>query len=1147
MSIDSAKITTHCFSHVGQRGENQDRFAILESPGDGSRLLVLADGLGGHTGGSLAAETVVATAERCWRSRCAGTAMAETAIATAPQSETAAGSETQTETESESFRPKASIDKSPEEFLKLLVRECHSAVRGAGWEHALDPHSTIAALLLQDGQAVSVHAGDSRVMQYSEGAFVDRTLDHSVAQLHALRGTITDDEIADHPDQNKLFAQVGGPTAPEPEIKHWDLAAGRRFVLCSDGFWEIFRHDEIVELFASDNPEAELKDRFETKLKQLKRHDNTTAILAEIPESRVRHRRRRSAHPAVSVAVAAMVLALHAANVAVGQSEGGADGDPGQGEGERVTATQGEVPGVPDGGEPEISPIRLQPSDFVLDLPIEPGEAIAEVVAEELRQRGQLGGDDSLVNAGGPSELGGLTVLRMRQEHRGIPVFAAQVVASTSGERIVRIAGDSTPDIRLDSTVPVNDYASTVALAEMLTNLDIAPQDGGALVVFPAENEGRLAWSGPAIIEQDQEQDVELDPQESPEPSPPPSLEQIFIDAVSGEILLRLPLLRQALDRRIHDFSQACRDAGIRGPMNARRAMARAPALLVESPLVRSEAVGGWHRNAERLFDTLGAYYRFLRLVLNIDSIDDSGKPLVGYIGARFDERTPGIPQCSGDEFMAFWMPTDAMILTDAGLDFPELIGHEATHGLIDHGSGLIYQYESGALHESIADALGIAFRGWREDGARQDLEAEIAMDAGNWQIRAPSEVIRDFRAPTSVVLAHGTPLPDHYDNYMHLSADFDNGGVHVNSSIMNHGFYLLAAGGRHTRLQHDPEVEGIGVLKAARIFGAAAAWLLRPASDFEDARHAFAHAAEAIHGEYSMEWVAVHTAMDAIGIPGAWERPPVPEPPEPVAPEPPEPVAPEPTMEPEPPETTESAAEPESPETPEPTVGPEPPVPAPDPTVAPPPVEVQASVEESGPAQDLSRNRPALSGQTLVLLTVAALALAGAAIVVYAYRPGRASPAHWQPAIRTSRDRGTATPNSKSPAAPAQDTRSPATATSDSRNPTAAASTPGIAGTLQPAEGTSAIPLPQSLLDSAEGLVIGRAASICHVALTGPAVSRRHLRLRLADGTIMAEDLNSTAGTRLDGAALEPFHPQPVVSGQTLKLAKLVYTIDIA
>ena len=249
---------------------------------------------------------------------------------------------------------------------------------------------------------------------------------------------------------------------------------------------------------------------------------------------------------------------------------------------------------------------------------------------------------------------------------------------------------------------------------------------------------------------------------------------------------------------------------------------------LPQSLYFPAEAVGGWHRNAERLFDTFGAYYRFLRLILEIDSIDDDGKPLVGYIGARFDERIPGVPQCSGDEFMAFWIPSDAVILTDAVLDFPELIGHEATHGLIGHRSGLIYQYESGALHESIADALGVAFRGWNEGAARQDMAAEVAMGAVNWQIRGPSSVIRDLRSPRSVRLPDGTPLPDHYDDYMYLSAEVDNGGVHVNSSIMNHGFYLLAAGGRHTRLRHDPEVEGIGIMKAARIFGAAGAGIAR-------------------------------------------------------------------------------------------------------------------------------------------------------------------------------------------------------------------------------------------------------------------------------------------------------------------------------
>ena len=1120
MNLAHPKITTHSFSHIGQRDENQDRLAILESPDDGSRLLVVADGLGGHTGGLLAAETIVATAETCWCSRYP--------------------------------------EQSPDGFLKLVVRECHIAVHRAGREQGLDAHSTIAALLLHDGQAVSAHVGDSRVMQYSERSFIDRTLDHSVAQLHALHGTITDDEIAQHPDQNKLFAQVGGPTAPEAEIKRWDLSEGRRFILCSDGFWEIFRHDEIVELFMSDDREAELKGRFEHKLRQLKRHDNTTAILAEVipgaavPEeltpsgatpanvpsedmappgetsadetsAEIRaprnHRRRGQAGPARTYMAGAMLLMLlHAAGTAVGQREGEAGGESGQGEGVPVSTTQAEVPGIPDDdesaagdadgvdgiaelsglpdGQRASSPIRLQPSDTALDRPLEPGEDIADAIAEELRQRGQIGADDSLANVGGSPELGETTVLRMRQEHRGIPVFAAEVVVSTLEGRIVRIAGDSTPDIRLDSTVPVNDYSVTIALAEMLTGLTITPQDDGALVVFPADNGGRLAWSGPAIVEQGLEQD------------PAQSLEQVYLDGVNGEVLLRLPLVHQVLDRHVHDFSQACRDAATRRPMNARTAMVRAQTLMQESPLVRSEATGGWHGNAERLFDTLGAFYWFLRLILDMDSIDDHGKSLVGYVGARFDERIPGVPQCSGDEFMAFWLPTDAMILTDAVLDFPELIGHEATHGLIRYGSGLIYQYQSGALHESIADSIGTAFRGWDEGGAKPDLTVEVTMSAGNWQIRAPSSVIRDLQTPASVRLPDATPLPDHYDDYIYLSANIDDGGVHVNSSIMNHGFYLLASGGRHTRLRRGPEVDGIGVMKAARIVGAAGAWLLTPASDFEDARYAFAHAAEALHGEDSMEWIAVHSAMDAIGIPGTWERPPEPGPSEPIAQPEPAPDSRTPQTSPSPPAHENST----TPQAPAP-----PPVLDPDPTAAPPPVQMHAPAGEPASPQDQSPDRPAISGVSLILFLVASLALAGAAIVVYAYRPGRSSPTRWKPVSSQSSSQAVSAP------------------------------VPANLGTLQPADETAAIPLLRELLTSGEGLVLGRAANICHVEISDPAVSRRHARLRLAKGMIIVEDLNSAAGTRLDGMALEPFKPQRVEIGQTLNIADLMYTFENA
>lgn len=1155
MTFAHLKVVTHGFSHIGQRDENQDRLAVLESSDDGVSLLVVADGLGGHTGGSLAAETTVTTAERCWRSR--------------------------------------DREQSPESFLSSLVRECHDAVRRAAREQGLDAHSTVAALVLKDGQAISVHAGDSRVMQYSETSFIGRTVDHSVAQLLALRGTITDDEIAGHPDQNKLFAQVGGHTPPEPEIKRWDLAEGTRFVLCSDGFWEIFGHDEIVELFMSDDPETELRERFESKLSRLERHDNTTAILAEVfpgeavsgkpgtadatrqagtdrgsnsrsravpkepaaadatpvsgspgdvaraggttaertsPEIVAPHSRlSRTAvgRARASVIGAMLLLLLHAGGAAIAQ-RAGVDGEAGQVEGVPVSTTQGESTEVTDSGEPEVGeadgadgnaesgglpdglreslPIRLQSSDATVDLPIEPGEDIAQTVEEELRQRRQLGTDDSLANVGASEQLGEVTVLRMRQDHRGIPVFAAEIVVSTLADRIVRIAGDSTPNIDLESISPSNDYATAIALAEMRTGLTIAPQDDGELLVFPAENGGRLVWSGPAAVEQGLEPAAE----EAASQTPTQSLEQVYVDAANGEVLLRLPLVHQVLDRRVYDFSQACRDAGIGGPMNARTAMARASTLMRESPLVRSETVGGWHRNAERLFDTLGAYYRFLQLVLDVDSIDDAGKPLVGYIGARFDEGIPATPQCSGDEFMAFWMPTDAMILTDAVLDFPELIGHEATHGLIGHGSRLIYQFQSGALHESIADSLGVALRAWNESGAPPDIATEVTMDTGNWRIRAPSSVIRDLQTPANVRLPGGTPLPDHYDDYMYLPADIDDGGVHVNSSIMNHGFYLLAEGGRHRRLGHDPEVDGVGIMKAARIVGAAAAWLLTPASDFADARYAFAHAAEALHGEDSEEWIAVHIAMDAIGIPGTWERPLEPEPARPAAePELPATVPTSPTS-----AAPHGAPEPTNSTTPTSTA---PSAPGQDTLATPPQEQAPSPAEEPISERNDSLNRAERTGYPLVLFLVGALTLAGAAIIAYVYRPGRSSPTRWKP------------PSWQSP------------------NQAASGSIPASFGTLSPADGTAAIPLQGKLLTSREGMVVGRAANICHVQLGDPTVSRRHVRLRWANGALLVEDLNSAAGTRLDGTALRPFRPRRVNAGQTLRIAGLPYAVEIA
>ena len=245
MSHASATVTIYKFSHPGQRDENQDRVIALDSSGGDAHLLAVADGLGGHSGGLLAARTVVDTAKKCWAGR--------------------------------------GVDEDADAFLERLVHESHAAVRRAGRERNMDPHSTVAALLLEDGKATSVHCGDSRVMQFSNTELVKRTLDHSIAQLHALRGDISEEDIATHRDQTRLFSSVGGPGTPEPEVNRWNLSKGRRFVVCSDGFWEIFPPEEMLELFAASDLSSELEQRVECKLKGLEHHDNTSAILVEVP------------------------------------------------------------------------------------------------------------------------------------------------------------------------------------------------------------------------------------------------------------------------------------------------------------------------------------------------------------------------------------------------------------------------------------------------------------------------------------------------------------------------------------------------------------------------------------------------------------------------------------------------------------------------------------------------------------------------------------------------------------------------------------------------------------------------------------------------------------------------------------------------
>ena len=204
---------------------------------------------------------------------------------------------------------------------------------------------------------------------------------------------------------------------------------------------------------------------------------------------------------------------------------GGGDADPAAAQGSAAKDKAEASPGKkhPGSDRPRAAPLPLERVAIDVDLPVDDGERTPEVAADELRTHGRIGPDDALVPAGREKTLGTGTITRTRQEHKGIPVFAADVVVTVREGRIVDIRGHPAPDVRLEATSPDHDYPATVALAAERLSREITAEDEGTLVIFAVEGGYRLAWLGAVVIDR--------------------ARDQVVLDAENGEVLLRTPLV----------------------------------------------------------------------------------------------------------------------------------------------------------------------------------------------------------------------------------------------------------------------------------------------------------------------------------------------------------------------------------------------------------------------------------------------------------------------------------------------------------------------------------------------------------------------------------------------------------------------------
>jgi serine/threonine protein phosphatase PrpC len=189
-------------SRRGARKSNQDRIAYCYSRD--ALLMLVADGMGGHLHGEIAAQTAAQFIAAAFRSEA---------------------------------KPRLP---DPRRFLRQALSGAHEAiVRNAADKRLPEaPRTTCVACVVQDGAACWAHTGDSRLYHIREGSVLAQTRDHSLVQQLIDSGRIRQEAVAAHPLRNQIFNCLGSERPPRVDLSPttW-LARGDTLILCSDGLW----------------------------------------------------------------------------------------------------------------------------------------------------------------------------------------------------------------------------------------------------------------------------------------------------------------------------------------------------------------------------------------------------------------------------------------------------------------------------------------------------------------------------------------------------------------------------------------------------------------------------------------------------------------------------------------------------------------------------------------------------------------------------------------------------------------------------------------------------------------------------------------------------------------------------------------------
>lgn len=237
------KFTIYQESRIGTRALNQDRVAYCYSRD--TLLLLVADGMGGHAHGEVAAQVAV------------------NAIAGLFQQEA-----------------KPNLP-DPMFFLSMALETAHQAIHDEAARQALpdSPRTTCVVCVVQHNVAYWAHVGDSRFYLIRDGHVLSQTRDHSLVQTLVDSGSITAEQARQHPARNRIFSCLGGTQTPQIDFsRKTPLRDGDQLVLCTDGVWGPLETDLCAHIAHTNVMTSVPRMLDEAELRAGKNSDNLSII-----------------------------------------------------------------------------------------------------------------------------------------------------------------------------------------------------------------------------------------------------------------------------------------------------------------------------------------------------------------------------------------------------------------------------------------------------------------------------------------------------------------------------------------------------------------------------------------------------------------------------------------------------------------------------------------------------------------------------------------------------------------------------------------------------------------------------------------------------------------------------------------------------